>query len=112
MSAQSEMSSRERILAAIRHEEPDQIPLDLGATPSSGISAIAYTKKARDIKNHRAYYNDYLMARCYYASGDLETTISYCDKILKRVDNTISLARIRPKVQLLKTDALAQLSNN
>ena len=36
------MSSRERVLAAIRHEEPDQIPVDLGATPSSGISAIAY----------------------------------------------------------------------
>lgn len=36
------MTSRERILASIRHEEPDQIPVDLGATPSSGISAIAY----------------------------------------------------------------------
>ena len=42
MSDNGEMSSRERILAAIRHEEPDQVPLDLGATPSSGISAIAY----------------------------------------------------------------------
>lgn len=36
------MTSRERILAAINHEEPDYVPLDLGATPSSGISAIAY----------------------------------------------------------------------
>jgi uroporphyrinogen decarboxylase len=36
------MTSRERVLASIRHEEPDQIPVDLGATPSSGISAIAY----------------------------------------------------------------------
>jgi uroporphyrinogen decarboxylase len=36
------MKSRERILAAIRHEEPDRVPLDLGATPSSDISAIAY----------------------------------------------------------------------
>jgi uroporphyrinogen decarboxylase len=36
------MNSRERILAAIEHREPDQVPVDLGATPSSGISAIAY----------------------------------------------------------------------
>ena len=38
------MNSRERILAAIRHQEPDGLPLDLGATPSSGISAVAYTR--------------------------------------------------------------------
>jgi uroporphyrinogen decarboxylase len=36
------MTSRERILAAINHQEPDRVPVDLGATPSSGISAIAY----------------------------------------------------------------------
>ncbi len=35
-------SSRERVLAALRHEETDRVPIDLGATPSSGISAIAY----------------------------------------------------------------------
>ena len=29
-------------LSAINHIEPDGIPVDLGATPSSGISAIAY----------------------------------------------------------------------
>jgi len=37
------MNSRERILAAISHKEPDRVPVDLGATPSSGISAIAYS---------------------------------------------------------------------
>lgn len=42
MTENGKMNSRERVLAAIRHEEPDQIPVDLGATPSSGISAIAY----------------------------------------------------------------------
>ncbi len=36
------MNSRQRILAAIEHKEPDGIPVDLGATPSSGISAVAY----------------------------------------------------------------------
>lgn len=42
------MTSRERVLAAINHEEPDYVPLDLGATPSSGISAIAYN----NLKKH------------------------------------------------------------
>ena len=36
------MTPLERILATIAHEEPDCVPVDLGATPSSGISAIAY----------------------------------------------------------------------
>ena len=36
------MNSRERVLAAIQHQEPDGLPVDMGATPSSGISAIAY----------------------------------------------------------------------
>ncbi len=36
------MNSRERILAAINHREPDRIPVDLGATPSTGISVVAW----------------------------------------------------------------------
>ena len=36
------MNSRERILAAINHKQPDRVPVDLGATPSSGISVVAY----------------------------------------------------------------------
>jgi len=38
------MNPRRRILSAIDHVEPDHIPLDIGATPSSGISAIAYDR--------------------------------------------------------------------
>jgi uroporphyrinogen decarboxylase len=36
------MNSRERILSAISHKQPDRIPVDLGSTPSSGISAVAF----------------------------------------------------------------------
>jgi len=36
------MTSRERILAAINHREPDRVPVDFGATPSSGFSVVAY----------------------------------------------------------------------
>ena len=42
------MTSRERVLAAIAHKTPDRVPLDLGSTPSSGISAIAYN----NLKKH------------------------------------------------------------
>jgi uroporphyrinogen decarboxylase len=41
------MNSRERVLAAVDHREPDRVPIDLGATPSSGISAIAYNRLKR-----------------------------------------------------------------
>lgn len=36
------MTSRERVLAAIDHREPDRVPVDLGSTMSSSISTIAY----------------------------------------------------------------------
>jgi len=38
------MTSRERVLAAIDHRNPDGVPVDLGSTPSSGISATAYER--------------------------------------------------------------------
>ena len=37
------MTSRERVLAAIRHEETDRLPIDLGSSRSTGINAIAYS---------------------------------------------------------------------
>lgn len=36
------MNSSQRILATIDHKEPDRVPIDLGATNCTGISAIAY----------------------------------------------------------------------
>lgn len=43
------MTSRERILAALEHKQPDRVPVDMGATPSSGISAIAYGNLKRHL---------------------------------------------------------------
>lgn len=42
------MNSRERVVKALNHEEPDRVPIDLGAMGSSGISAIAYNR----LKDH------------------------------------------------------------
>ncbi|HUX75449.1 MAG TPA: hypothetical protein VMY40_02265 [Anaerolineae bacterium] len=36
------MNHRERVMAAIRHQEPDRIPVDLGGMRSTGIMALAY----------------------------------------------------------------------
>ncbi len=38
------MTPRERVLAAVRHETPDRVPIDLSGHRSSGIAAIAYHK--------------------------------------------------------------------
>jgi uroporphyrinogen decarboxylase len=35
---------RERVLAALNHQEPDRVPIDLGATRNTGINRYAYRK--------------------------------------------------------------------
>jgi uroporphyrinogen decarboxylase len=36
------MNSRDRLLAALNHQEPDRIPFDLGSTQVTGIHVVAY----------------------------------------------------------------------
>ncbi len=43
------MTHRERILAALSHHEPDRVPIDLGGTESSGLTAAAYTALKRHL---------------------------------------------------------------
>ena len=38
------MTSRESVLRACNHLEPDRVPIDFSGHPSSGIAAIAYAK--------------------------------------------------------------------
>jgi uroporphyrinogen decarboxylase len=42
------MTPRERVLSAIRHKEPDRVPIDHGSMRSTGIMAIAYNR----LKSH------------------------------------------------------------
>ncbi len=42
------ITSRERIVLALQHKESDRLPLELGATESSGITGIAYN----NLKTH------------------------------------------------------------
>jgi uroporphyrinogen decarboxylase len=41
------MTSRERVVAALEHREPDRIPVDCGAMRSTGIMGIAYNRLKR-----------------------------------------------------------------
>ena len=42
-----EMTHRERVLKALRHEEPDRVPLDMSSTQVTAISNTAYTNLRR-----------------------------------------------------------------
>ncbi|MBD3340644.1 MAG: methyltransferase [Candidatus Lokiarchaeota archaeon] len=42
------INSRERILKALNHKEPDRVPIDIGGSTVTGISAIAYN----NLKNY------------------------------------------------------------
>ena len=54
------MNSRQRVLNAIKHIEPEGLPVDLGATPSSGISAIAYDNLLHHIPLDQVFGQNYL----------------------------------------------------
>ena len=55
-------TSRERVLKAINHQQPDRIPVDLGGHRSSGIMAIAYhqLKQHLGIKTGDIYVYDFV----------------------------------------------------
>ena len=38
------MNPRERVLTALRHQEPDRVPIDLDGMRSTGIMAVAYNR--------------------------------------------------------------------
>jgi len=43
----TEMTSRDRLLTALNHQEPDHVPFDMGSTQVTGISLIAYRNLRR-----------------------------------------------------------------
>jgi uroporphyrinogen decarboxylase len=61
-------SSRERVLAALRHEEPDRVPIDLGSHASSTIAVLAYMR----LRKHLGLAQDEL-PKMYNTWGQ------YCD---------------------------------
>jgi len=47
------MNSRDRILKSINHKQPDKVPIDLGSSTVTGISAIAYNNLKKYLKIER-----------------------------------------------------------
>lgn len=63
------MNSRERVLAALNHQQPDRPPRDLGSTTATGIHPIAYTalKKALGLGEDFKY----MSARAFLAQVEM-----------------------------------------
>jgi len=57
------LNSRERVLAAVEHRQPDRVPIDFGATRQSGIMASAHhqLKKRLGIDTETFVYDIYQM---------------------------------------------------
>lgn len=53
------MRRRERVLAALRHEGPDRVPIDLGAMASTGIHAVTYAALKRHLGLRRGVVRVY-----------------------------------------------------
>ena len=57
------MNSRERVLCAINHEQPDRVPIDVGGTRQSGIAASTYhqLKESLGLSSTTRVYDLYQM---------------------------------------------------
>lgn len=61
-------TSRERLRKVLKHEVPDRVPIDLGSTRSSGISAIAYNRLRKRMgldKNRLSRMYDFIQQLAY-----------------------------------------------
>jgi uroporphyrinogen decarboxylase len=47
--AEGEMTPRERVMAALNHQEPDRVPIDLGQATGDGITLTAYRNLLRHL---------------------------------------------------------------
>ena len=72
------MTSRERILSAINHKQPDRIPVDLGAHGSSGMSFVAYQNLLRYLgMEHLPNQDEYKLAADHIRSIGQKAGLSF-----------------------------------
>ena len=83
------LTSRERVLMALNHEETDRVPIDLGSSRSTGINANAYNK----LKGYLGIKTDTI---CF----DVKQDLAYADfDLLKRLgSDVVILPRLVPSV--------------
>lgn len=49
LQVKEQMTPRERVMAALNHQEPDRVPLDLGQATGDGITVVAYRNLIRHL---------------------------------------------------------------
>lgn len=82
------MNRKERVLAALNHQEPDRVPVDLSGSDASGITAIAYNnlKSYLGIKGGRTRIFD-----PYQQIVDVE------EEVLQAVESDVRSIMIQPR---------------
>lgn len=85
------MNSRERVIKSMNYQQPDRVPIDLGAHHSSSIMAIAYAKlrdylglpkksiKVYDMPQQLAIMDDDILERFSIDTVDLGRAFSFND---------------------------------
>ena len=83
------LTSRERVLMALNHEETDRVPIDLGSSRSTGINANAYN----NLKKHMGITTDTV---CF----DVKQDLAYADfDLLKQLGvDVVILPRLVPSM--------------
>ena len=65
------MNSRERVICALEHREPDRVPIDLGGTRQSGIAASSY----HALKRHFGYSTPTRVFDLYQMLAEVERPV-------------------------------------
>lgn len=83
------LTSRERVLMALNHEETDRVPIDLGSSRSTGINAIAYS----NLKKYLGIETDTVLF-------DVKQLLAEADyELLRRIgSDVVILPRLVPSV--------------
>jgi uroporphyrinogen decarboxylase len=80
------MTNRERVLAALRHEETDRVPIDFGGCYSTGIYFTAYEK----LKNFLGLEHDTVIGR------RMTRCVTIDESVLRRFDVDTRILTIGP----------------
>jgi len=81
-----EMISRERVEAALRHEEPDRVPLDIGGGNSTTLLVETY----ENLKNHVGLSTPMRIMNKAFRSADLD------EAIMVRLGSDVRSVRTKP----------------
>lgn len=86
------MNSRERVLAAIHHKEPDHPPRDIGSTTTTGIQFKAYQNLKRFVNLEKPDSFEFLSARALVARVEQEIIDLFKLDVLPIIASSAALA--------------------